>query len=337
MRSRSLAAWTSGKISRASAANAASSLCRLREVREHQPPGSRVGRDLCGLRCGQVRVGLGQLRLGREIGRLADDEVGAAGQVHRSRARAGVHHEGEHLPRPRLAHHVEAHPAAADVEPAVAMQPPDVRAGDAQGGQPVREQPAPVRLLQAPAVRLDPVVERPRVQREARPVGDHTVAGHRVFAHLQRAVMGRRPPQSVDELLGTRGEVQVDRMVDTVESQPLQHPGEPQAVVAVGVGDADAGDGDGGDASERELTLRPLTGVEQDRLGVPPQQRTVVRALARGHLRGGTEDYQLTGRHRHRLRGDRTTSAPPYRRRKRMLSAHAQWLRQRSPSWSQGR
>src|SRR5690606_1319119 len=56
-------------------------------------------------------------------------------------------------------------------------------------------------------------------------------------------------------------------------------------------------DGARGGARERHLSLRALTGVEQETVRVPPQQVAVVVADARGYLASGPQGDQLTVRH----------------------------------------
>ncbi len=82
-------------------------------------------------------------------------------------------------------------------------------------------------------------------------------------------------------------------MGDLVERQALHDAGQPQAVVAVEVRDADPPEGGGRHARQQHLALRPLAGVEQDPVAVPPQEVSVVVAVPGGRLTGRTEDHEL--------------------------------------------
>jgi len=65
-------------------------------------------------------------------------------------------------------------------------------------------------------------------------------------------------------------------------------------VVTVNMRQADPRDPAGRNAGVDHLPLGALAGIEEQALTVPKKQVTVVIALPRRHLRGGTEDYQFT-------------------------------------------
>jgi hypothetical protein len=141
------------------------------------------------------------------------------------------------------------------------------------------------------------VVERRGVQLEPGPGVDEAVMGDGVLPDLDRHVGGAGSAQAIDVLLAGGGEVEVDRVLGTVEREPLEHAGQTEAVVAVEVGDADAGDRARRDPGQGELTLGALAGIEKDPLVVPAQERPVVGPLPGGHLGGSPEDHQLPHRH----------------------------------------
>lgn len=88
-----------------------------------------------------------------------------------------------------------------------------------------------------------------------------------------------------------------DLVRDAVEVDPLDHPGEAQAVVAVEVRDADPVQVVGGDPGAQHLALGALAGVEQDALAVPAQQVAVVVAVPGRDLARGAEDDEFAYGH----------------------------------------
>ena len=73
--------------------------------------------------------------------------------------------------------------------------------------------------------------------------------------------------------LGSRvvGVMDGHRSGDPVQGEALQDPGESEAVVAVGMGDADPIDGGDRDAGHRELPLGAFPGVEEDAVAIEAQ------------------------------------------------------------------
>ena len=97
-------------------------------------------------------------------------------------------------------------------------------------------------------------------------------------------------------------EVHIHGVADPVEREALQDSGQAQAVVAVEVGEQDPGDGRGRDAGEQHLALGPLPRVEQQPLGVPPEEVAVVVAVPGGGLARRPEHHQFPSRHTALLR-----------------------------------
>jgi hypothetical protein len=263
-------------------------------VAQHQRADPALGRDLARLPRGQVPEGRGQLGLVVQERRLAHDQVGPLGQRERAVAEPGVHDEREPLPGPGLAHLVQADSPARHVQATVAGQPSHVRPADAEGGQPVRPHPAPVRLGQLVAHGRHPVRQRPGQQPPGVRLRQHVrVARDRAFGNGGHVVEVGGVPQMAEVLLPSGRIVAHDVMGHPVQGHPLQYARQPQAVVAVEVGDADPVDLAGPHARQQHLPLGALARVEQQALAVPPQQVTVVVAGPRGRLARGPEDHQL--------------------------------------------
>ena len=89
----------------------------------------------------------------------------------------------------------------------------------------------------------------------------------------------------------------MQRMRRAIQRHALQHSWNPEAMVAVKVGETQPGDGTCRDTCEQKLALSSLSGVEQQALAVPAQQITVVIPVAGRYLAGGTEHDQLAERH----------------------------------------
>jgi hypothetical protein len=101
-------------------------------------------------------------------------------------------------------------------------------------------------------------------------------------------------PAQPGELVPPGGRVvAVHRVVDLVEHQPGHDPGQPEAVVAVEVRDADPGDVRGRDPGQQHLALGALPRVEQEALFVPAQEVPVVVARARRRLARRPEHHEF--------------------------------------------
>ena len=136
------------------------------------------------------------------------------------------------------------------------------------------------------------------------------VVAHRHRPDVEVVLVGRGVAQPVEVVGPDCREEHLDRVGDPVERQPLEHAGQPEAVVAVEVGHADVVDAGGGRTGQQELALGPLARVEQDGAVVPAQEVAVVVAATGGGLAGRAEDDQLAGGHAPVLHG----SAEPGRR-----------------------
>jgi hypothetical protein len=267
-------------------------------VGEDQAAGTRCGGDLPSLAGREVGVLLGEGSVGVGEGGLADQQVRIVGQLEGGITQTGIHDEGELLAAAWRADVGQADPPAAPLEPALALQAPDVRAADAAGDQLGGQHAAAVGLGEAVADRGDAVRQRAGLQPEGGAVGEDGVGlRDRLLAQRQRVVEQRQVPDAVEDVRPGGRVGDLDGAGDLVKRHPLEDAGQPQAVVAVEVGDADPGDLVRGDAGEQHLALGPLTRVEQQPLSVPAQEVPVVVASAGRGLTRGAEDDQLTVGH----------------------------------------
>ena len=241
----------------------------------------------------QVPVRRGQLAVGRRVRRLAHEQVRALGQPPGGVAHGGVHDEREPLPGAHPAHVRDVDPPPVGDQPPLPQQPADVRARHAPLGEQLGHHRPAVGLDQPVADRRQPVLERGGLQRQVSPRQDGSVVRDGVRHHLEPVGVRRRAAQAGDVLPRAARVDQGDGAVDAVQGHALQHAGQAQAVVAVGVGDADSGDRRGRYAGQDHLALRALARVEQDALGVPAQQVAVVVARAGRDLGRGPEHHQL--------------------------------------------
>ncbi|KHL04314.1 hypothetical protein LK10_05050 [Sinomonas humi] len=216
-------------------------------------------------------------------GALGDEEVRALGKLFGALALRGVHDEREALPAPGHAHVLEPHFA----EPALALEAADVGPGDAHGGEALRHERTAVRLGETVAVGLDAVLERLDLE------AGRDVSG-RAVRHEAEVDAGRcDSDESPHHELPRGGVVNVDGMLDAIEGHARDHAWEPVAVVAVDMCEADACDIGARDAGVDHLALRPLAGIEQEALAVPPQEVTVVVAGPGRYLGGSAEDHEF--------------------------------------------
>lgn len=103
----------------------------LREVGQDQPPRSRVAGQLGGLAGGHVPVAVGEVLLAGEERRLAHEQVRVSSQLHRGRARPGVHDKSEDARRARPADVLQPDGALGRGERSLLDQGPDGRSLDA--------------------------------------------------------------------------------------------------------------------------------------------------------------------------------------------------------------
>jgi hypothetical protein len=189
---------------------------------------------------------------------------------------------------PHLACHGEA---------SLPLQPPDVGAGDAEGGELVREHPPPVRLGQLVADGRHTVRQRLGLHAERGCLDHRAAACDGPFPQVHHIMEQGRMPEPREHLLVLRRVAGIDHVRHPVQGHPLQHAGQAKAVVPMEMGDADPGDLARCDPGEDHLPLGALTRVEQQPLAVPAQQVAVVVAAAGGRLARRAENHQFTIRH----------------------------------------
>ncbi len=100
-------------------------------------------------------------------------------------------------------------------------------------------------------------------------------------------------PQPREYFGALRRVANLDRVSHLVERHPLEHARQAEAVVSVEMGDADAADLARRHAGELHLALRALARVEQQALGIPPEQIAIVVPAASGHLAGSAENHEF--------------------------------------------
>src|SRR5690606_8868481 len=103
----------------------------LGEVGEDEAAHAGVAGDRGGLDGGEVAVVVGEVGVVVEVGRVALENAGAAGQTDGDLADAGVTHDGELLAWARQAHVLEADGAAVGLGRALGDQLADLRAAHA--------------------------------------------------------------------------------------------------------------------------------------------------------------------------------------------------------------
>ena len=221
-------------------------------------------------------------------------------------------------PRRGVADVLEPDDAAAAPHLPLAQQAADVGALDAGRPETIGQHADAVRLLQPVAEHRHPVVQRGRQQ----PPAAGGVGGDeaRVLGQGDRGLDARRDhpgrqtraPQHGDLGGGRPGVVQDDRLHGLVDRPAQEHPGQAEAVVAVGVGDADAVIAGRGHAGEQHLPLGALAGVEQDRRRRPSAAGSRCGCGGRvGTWLSGAEDDELARGHAAKGRGQAPGNVRP--------------------------
>ena len=72
-----------------------------------------------------------------------------------------------------------------------------------------------------------------------------------------------------------------------IQADPLKDPGQPQAVIAMEMGQADDLNAMRRDAGESHLPLGALTGIEENTGGAPAQKTAALVAFPGGHEAAG--------------------------------------------------
>jgi hypothetical protein len=241
----------------------------------------------------------GQVLLAVEVRRLHQGQVAAAQHVQQAVAPRGVHgHRGGAVGQ-RVAHVLEDDGPAADPDAPVALQPADVGARHARGGQPVGVHAAAPGLAHRVAERRHPVAQRDGLEHHtaAERHDRRLVVGQGDPPHLDRHVAQADAEQAVD-LAGRRARVdQHDGPAALLEGHAQDDAGQPQGVVAVLVGEQHVRHPRRPLAGQQQLALGALAGVDQQPEPSPPEQVAVGGALPRRRLARGAEHHQLPRPH----------------------------------------
>src|SRR5690349_9153812 len=102
------------------------------------------------------------------------------------------------------------------------------------------------------------MVELPDFEMAEGPVGDRAVGAYRVFVHVECVVEDARMPKPGEVLLARRRIIGANRVRRPVQRHTLQHSRNPEAVVAMKVGQAQPGDRTCRNAREKKLALSSL-------------------------------------------------------------------------------
>lgn len=270
----------------------------LGEMSEDETACSGFRCDPCGLASGEMPVFLGQSGIGIQKGRLDDEQVDTGGKLPHAVAELGVHDERDALAIARFADLVQGYGA-----PVVAYRPFPLQLADKWSGQaeciePILQHAAPIGLGKSIAEGIHRMREVHSFHGKRCLMGlDRAGTRYWMRTQLHRAVEGSGVTQPVEVGLPRGGVIHIDRVLESIEVDALHDAGQSEAVVAVEVGDRDAGYVVGGHTGEGHLTLRPLTGIEQNSLRAPAQQVPVVIAVLGWHLARGAEYYEFTLRH----------------------------------------
>ena len=266
--------------------------------------GQAAGPGCCGdagrVRGGAVSVFDRQLPQVAGVGGLHHQQVDVLGQFLRGRAGPGVHDERERPFPSRTRHLLQPGDDTVDLHPALAVQLPDGGSGDAAGGQGLRVETDPGQVLHPVPDGGDAVVEAGR--REDEILGPQHLTGIRTRVDGQEpnvglVVVDAGAVESLDVLLPLGRVDHGDRVGHLLQGDALQHPGQPEAVVAVEVGEADDVDAARRDPGPGHLTLGALAAVKQDAAGSPSQQVAVVIPRLRGHQAGCSQRDELAIAH----------------------------------------
>ncbi len=271
----------------------------------------------------------GQRRVRSGEGGLAHEHVGPLGKRERGITQPGIHDEREPLARPELAHLLYRHEPFPGEQAAVTLQAADVWSGNSRCRELVREHPPAVRLGQRVAEGRHAVRELPGFQAERPLPADRAVGMDRPFQQGDRLAVEGRVPQPREYFGALRRVANLDRVSHLVERHPLEHARQAEAVVSVEMGDADAADLARRHAGELHLALRALARVEQQALGIPPEQIAIVVPAASGHLAGSAENHEFPVGHGTDLTPGRPRDEP---QRRAAWQAHGRWQDWSAPS-----
>ena len=124
-------------------------------------------------------------------------------------------------------------------------------------------------------------------------VTDQLVAGTQLHELDGVRETSEDPPQRAEEVAQPRRAVDRDRHLAAAERKRLQHPGQPEVVIGVVVGQEDLAQLDQPDVDAQELPLRALRAVEEEPLAAAAQEQRRRCALRGRHRAGGAEEDEI--------------------------------------------
>ena len=124
-------------------------------------------------------------------------------------------------------------------------------------------------------------------------VADQLVAGTQLLELDGVRETSEDPPQRAEEVAQPRRAVDRDRHVAAAERERLQHPGQPEVVIGVVVGQEDLAQLDQPDVGPQELPLCALRAVEEEPLAAAAQEQRRRCTLRGRHRAGRAEEDQV--------------------------------------------
>ncbi len=236
---------------------------------------------------------VGELGLGCRIGRFTEKVFCASGERVGVVAEPGVDDDGKGVARPDVAYLFEA----CAVVVAGGEEGLHGWAFDARFFEFIFMKFACVGLGDPPADVVNAVIEELGFDGEGVVLVDDAGLGDGMLDDGKGVVEEGAVTEPVEVALARGGVVAVDGAGDFVEVEPHEDGAKAEAVIAVEVGDEDTGDGRGCDVGKDELTLGPLTWVEEEPLAVPAEEVGALVALASGLLGGAAEDGEVADGH----------------------------------------
>ena len=135
-------------------------------------------------------------------------------------------------------------------------------------------------LRNPPADIFDAVVEESSLDPESSIVFDQPRLFDRMFDDVDIFLVNTTVPEPVEILFAAGGLIAMDRVGHFVEIEPHEHGAEAEAMVAVEMADENASDDRRRYFSENELSLGPLSRVEEKPFIIPAEQISAVIAEA---------------------------------------------------------
>jgi hypothetical protein len=226
---------------------------------------------------------------------LVNEDVGALGNLEHRRRRCRVARQYDRPPGPRVAQHLFGHDpsAVAQYDGFPGLKAAEVRPrlhAERLGCRHV-EAPRPGHLDEGIAVRRHAVGDSEH---------DHAVVAaveHVAVVELDELESVRKPPEDAlqrrEQVGEPRRAVNRQRRLAAAQRERLQHPGQPQVVVGVVMGDEDLRKLGQPNAGAQELTLRAFPAVDEHALAAPADQGPGKPAARRRHGPRSAEEDEV--------------------------------------------